>query len=111
MSKKIKKKFHFGLEHIIRLVIFSVAIFFAINYLTSSPGPKLYPEDVLGDSTEIPESINGIIKNISENPKYKQAYTFIENQSRDFPQKQIKEIKLGVINSIYQDMVKSVEKK
>lgn len=132
MSTGKKKKTKFTFQSLIRLIIFSIIIFFLINLISTqkfNSSQKLDPtisidektkSSILGKTTEIsnkiyksiPESSRNQLENLEEN----QAVLFIQNkinyikeQSQGFPQNQIKEIQKMVIKNIYENTIKNIE--
>lgn len=123
MSHKFGKKFHFSLDTVIRLIIFVIAIILVFNLLATgistrklTPAPK-----VLGDSIELQQLIDqayqrlspqsqATIDNLPSNPlivNLKIKYSQVISQLAGFPGKQIDEIKRSLIQSIYDDLMKS----
>lgn len=127
--KKSKKKFHLNLGVVLRLIIFGVAIYFAIKYLsTSAPISSTNPPDptVLGDETTTPDmkpylnqayqlipiKSRGQLENLDKSPviiSLQKKIQEIQSQSQDFPQRQIKEIQKFIIKTVSDDLIKKVD--
>jgi len=117
MPKKLKhQKITFG--SIIRLIIFSLIVYFSISWLSSKKqldSSFTDPTVVLGEQTQstfftdlyqkIPESsrikFDSVINNSSK---------FIQDKLNGFPDRQIKELKKGIIKNISDDIIKSIDK-
>lgn len=121
MSHKSKdNEFKFSGKLIFRWLIFIAVIYFGFIYF-SSQSPS-----VLGDTTQI--NLQPIVDNlVTKLPPQSQEYInnfestplsqFIKEKSavitdnlNGFPDKQIKDIKKTVVKSIYDDLIKSIEK-
>lgn len=132
MSNGKKKKIKFTFQSFIRLIIFSVIIFFLISLISDqklNTNQKLDPtvsfdeetkNSILGKTTEISNNIYQSIpessRNQLENLNQSQAALFIQEklnylkeQSQDFPQKQIKEIQKMVVKNIYENTIKNID--
>jgi hypothetical protein len=133
VSTGIKKKHtKFTFQSLIRLVIFSIILFFIIS---SVSGQKINSPDVidptlsvnekefgfiLGKTTEIGNDIYQKIplksrqqlENINQNPAVifiQGKIDLIKEQSQGFPQKQIKEIQKTIIKNIYENTVRNID--
>lgn len=126
--------FHFSLAFLIRLILFILIVSTLIYYFSSHPKKESINVDptVLGDATEstssanpvihdtlnkiylqLPESSRKTIENFDQSTLYKnvdQKINELKKQSNGFPQKQIKEVKKMIVKSIYDDMIKSIDK-
>lgn len=125
MAKKSKpQKITFG--SIIRLTIFGIIVFFLINWLSRSKNPTISsndptlfvgetiePSNVLGDMySKLPEDSRHQIETFNQTQVGKLIYNsteFIKSKLDGFPQKQIKEIKKGIIKNISDDMIKNID--
>ena len=124
MSKKKNTKFTF--QSIIRLVIFSIVIFFIISSISGQKtnSPKIIDEKdsnfILGKTTEIgndiyqaiPENSRKQLENLNQTPSMifiQEKINYIKEQSQDFPQKQIKEIQKMVVKNIYENTVRNID--
>ena len=130
MSKKKHTKFTF--QSLIRLIIFSVIIFFLISLISNQKLKFSAKTDstlsldenqsnfILGKTTEISSNIYNSIPEKSrkqlENLNQNQAVIFVQEKinsikeaSIGFPQKQIKEIQKMIIDNIYQNTLKSID--
>ena len=129
MSKKITK---FTFKSLIRLIIFSVIIFFLISYVSgqklNSPqiiDPTISLDEkqsnfILGKTTEIsnniyqsiPENSRKQLENLNQTPAVifiQEKINLIKEQSQGFPQKQIKEIQKMVVKSVYENTVRNID--
>lgn len=124
MAKKSKpQKITFG--SIIRLIIFGVIVFFLISWFsqqqsptTSSSDPTLFigetvQSNVLGDMySKLPEDSRHQLENFNQTQLgkiFSNSSEFIKSKLDGFPQKQIKEIKKGIIKNISDDMIKNID--
>jgi len=129
VSKKITK---FTFKSLIRLIIFSVIIFFLISYVSgqklNSPqiiDPTISLDEkqsnfILGKTTEIsnniyqsiPENSRKQLENLNQTPAVifiQEKINLIKEQSQGFPQKQIKEIQKMVVKSVYENTVRNID--
>jgi hypothetical protein len=120
VSTKFKhRRQEFTLATVIRLGIFSVIIFFLIKYFASSSN-----QDVLGDQTInlspyaqqvtnlLPEKSRQTLQNLPQSPIFgfiQEKFTYLQQESGGFPQKQIKDIKKAVVKEIYDKILNSIE--
>ena len=133
MSTGLKKKHvKFTFQSIIRLVVFSVIIFFIISYISgqksNSPlnlDPTISLDEkqsnfILGKTTEIgndiyqsiPENSRQQLENLNQTPAIifiQEKINLIKEQTQDFPQKQIKEIQKMVAKSVYENTVRNID--
>ncbi len=130
VSKKKHTKFTF--QSLIRLIIFSVIVFFTISFIANQKlnsskkiDPSVYLDEdqsnfILGKTTEIgndiyqsiPEESRNQLKNLNQNPAVifiQEKINEIKEASQGFPQKQIKEIKKMVIQNIYENTLRSID--
>lgn len=125
MSVKKKHEAKFTFRSFIRLIIFTVILFFLINLISSNKNSSLSldkstEESILGKTTEIsddlynslPESSQSQIENWEDN----QAVVFIQEkielikqQSQGFPQTQIKELQKMILKNFYENALKNIE--
>ena len=133
VSKKDKSEpFQLTWQHIIRLLIFFLVLYFLIYFVSGSVGSYQHPADptVLGEESGsnlpspdfpsiatkvgeiIPPSAKDSFSKISSSP----AIISVSNTVSDFlkiqegfPQKQIKEIKISILKSIYESVLKDIE--
>lgn len=133
MSKSLKKKHtRFTFQSFIRLVIFAVVVFLIISFVS---GKKLNSTQiidktlsideqktgfVLGKTTEITNNIYQSIpqKSREQLENFNTSSTmifvqdkinFVKEQTKDFPQKQIKEIQKIVAKSVYENTIRNIE--
>jgi hypothetical protein len=125
MAKKSKpQKITFG--SIIRLIIFGVIVFFLISWFSQSSNPITLSDDptlfvgetiqssnVLGDMySKLPEDSRRQLENFNQTQVgrfFSNSSEFIKSKLDGFPQKQIKEIKKGIIKNISDDMIKNID--
>ena len=125
MAKKSKpQKITFG--SIIRLIIFGIIVFFLISWFSQSQNPTNLSNDptlfvgetiqsynVLGDMySKLPEDSRHQLENFNQTQVGKfisNSTEFIKSKLNGFPQKQIKEIKKGIIKNISDDMIKNID--
>lgn len=127
MAKKHKpQRITFG--SVFRLIIFSIIIFFLISWLSQKPNTNLTVNDptlfigetssssnVLGDMySKLPENSRQQLENFDQTQVGKfvsNTTEYIKSKLDGFPQKQIKEIKKGIIKNISDDMIKTIDEK
>ncbi|MCW1949718.1 MAG: hypothetical protein KIH89_004765 [Candidatus Shapirobacteria bacterium] len=125
MAKKSKpQKITFG--SLIRLVIFGVIVFFLISWFSQSQNPITLSEDptlfigetiqssnVLGDMySKLPQDSRRQLENFNQTQIgifFSNSTEFIKSKLDGFPQKQIKEIKKGIVKNISDDMIKNID--
>lgn len=125
------KKYHFSIQTVIRLTIFVLFIYLAIDLISRqklSPDKNFYPT-VLGEKTssssaqlflentidtiydKLPPKSQETIKNLDKNPlvaTIQEKLEYAKGESAGFPQKQINEIKKSIINTIYKSIMESI---
>lgn len=129
-----KKHTKFTFQSLIRLVIFSVILFFIITYISSQKSNSPQKIDsvlsideeqsnfILGKTTEIsnniyqsiPQDSRKQLENLNQSPPFifiQEKINLIKEASNDFPQKQIKEIQKMVIQNIYENTIRNIESK
>ena len=133
MSTGLKKKHtKFTFQSLIRLVIFSIVIFFVISYISGQKlnsslniDPTISIDEkqsnfILGKTTEIgnniynsiPEGSRQQLENLNQNPAVifiQDKFNLIKDQTQGFPQKQIKEIQKMVVKSVYENTVRNID--
>ena len=125
MAKKVKpQRITFG--SIFRLIIFSLIIFILISWFSQKSSDKVTNNDptlfigetssssnVLGDMySKLPQDSRQQLENFDQTQVgefVSNATKYIKNKLDGFPQKQIKEIKKGIIKNISDDMIKTIE--
>lgn len=133
MSSGIKKKKHtkFTFRSLIRLIVFGVIFFLTISLISNQ---KLNPnqvdkipllseqqnDSILGKTTEIsnkiyqsipPESRHQL-ENLNQTPAIiyiQEKINYLKEESKYFPQKQIKEIQKMIINQLYENSMRSID--
>ena len=131
-SKSKEKEYHFSFQTIIRLIIFSAIIYFLISLISTQkirPNQKYDPtilgEEISSSSAQLllkntidtaydklPPKSRETIKNLDKSPLFitiQKNLDYLKKETENFPQKQIKEIKKAIINSIYEDMMKNID--
>ncbi|MFA6369330.1 MAG: hypothetical protein WCX20_03055 [Candidatus Shapirobacteria bacterium] len=133
MSTGLKKKrTKFTFQSLIRLIIFSVVIFFIISLIsgqkmnsTNNFDPTISLDEkqssfILGKTTEISNQIYQSIppksrqqlENINQSPAIifvQEKINYLKDQTSGFPQKQIKEIQKMILNNLYENSMRSID--
>lgn len=96
------------------MIIFTVVVYFAINYFSRSKSYLNIPvPDVLGETVKyLPPQSRNALQHLDTSPVVKfvqDEFSTIQKMSGDFPQKQITEVKKMVVNQIYQNVMKSID--
>jgi len=118
-----KKEFHFTFGVFLRLLIFSLIIYFSINYFISQKNNsfslvtdstlaideetknKLLPQFFQTIYTKLPENSRYQIEHIKEN----QTLISIQNQLNGFPGKQIKELQKLIVKNVSDTIIKNID--
>jgi hypothetical protein len=115
-----KKEFHFTFKVFLRLLIFSILVYFSIKYFQQKVREKsvLGAVDVtlaLDEETQstflsdlyqkLPESSRQQVEHLNEN----QIVVFLQTQLDGFPSRQIKEIQKSFIKKVSEDMIKNID--
>jgi len=131
-SHEFKQKEDFRLRptHLIRVSIFLAIIYYLINYLSSqSPKPIIVndPTTILGEQIQnngdlkdfsskiyqsLPPESQTLFNNLPQNPviiSLQQRIDYFKDQSKDFPQKQIKEIQKELLKRFYQNALDNID--
>lgn len=134
MSKGFKKKeFKLTPKVIIRILLFSLIVYLIISYLsqTTTQNAKFPSSVILGETTKIklspppqlkavydniynllPENSRHQLNNLNESPVtifIQEKMEIVKQETIDFPQKQIKEIKKSIIHKMYLNLMNSIE--
>jgi len=127
-----KKHVKFTFQSLIRLIVFSVIIFFIISYISSQKlnsstniDPTISLDEkqsnfILGKTTEIgnniyqsiPEKSREQLQNLNQTPPMifiQEKINLIKEQSQGFPQKQIKEIQKMLLKNVYENTIKTID--
>ncbi|MDD2482741.1 MAG: hypothetical protein PHE32_02685 [Candidatus Shapirobacteria bacterium] len=127
-----KKHVKFTFKSIIRLIIFSVIIFFIISYISGqklnsslSIDPTISINEkqsnfILGKTTEIgnniynsiPEGSRQQLENLNQTPAVnfiQEKINLIKEASQGFPQKQIKEIQKMLLKNVYENSLRNID--
>lgn len=121
MSSGKHKKYHFTFQTVIRIIIFSLLLFFLIYYLSDSKNTSLSDTasvlgaqiNISGIYDKIPEGSRHQLENINTSPAAKfleQKYIEILKLTDGFPQKQIKEVQKILLKNAYENMLKNIDK-
>ena len=132
VTKSKKKEYHFSFQTVVRLFIFLALTYLIITTISAHKinsdkkyDPTILGEEISSSSAQIffkktldsayknlPPKSQETIKNFDKNPiviTIQNNIDYLKKESKNFPQKQIKEIKKTIINSIYQDMMKNID--
>ena len=133
MSTGFKKKHvKFTFQSLIRLIVFSVIIFFIISYISSQKlnsstniDPTISLDEkqsnfILGKTTEIgnniyqsiPQKSREQLENLNQSPIMmiiQEKINLLKEQSQGFPQKQIKEIQKMLLKNVYENTIKTID--
>lgn len=113
-SKIPVEKFHFGWQHLFRIVIFIVIYFLLINFLSTTSSPVIPNANlVLPDVTQmLPQESRQQLSQVSRHP----VVTFVQDkigllnqQLQDFPQSQIKQFQLWLVKSVSNQLINNLE--
>jgi hypothetical protein len=125
MAKKSKpQKITFG--SIIRLIIFAVIVYFLISWFSQKPSNNISVDDptlFIGETASSSNVFGNLYSKLPENSRHQlenfnqtqagqlisASTEFIKSKLDGFPQKQIKEIKKGIIKNISDDMIKNID--
>ena len=125
MPKKPKpQKITFG--SIIRLIIFAVIVYFLISWFSQKPSNNISVDDptlFIGETASSSNVFGNLYSKLPENSRHQlenfnqtqagqlisASTEFIKSKLDGFPQKQIKEIKKGIIKNISDDMIKNID--
>jgi len=96
------------------MIIFSLVIYFSINYLSNSKSNLNVPiPNVLGETVKyLPPQSQNTLQHLDSSPVVKfvqDKLGALQQMSGDFPQKQITEIKKMVVEKIYQNVMNSIK--
>ncbi len=123
-SQKIKKSStKISLVSIIRLAIFAIALYFAINYLSQAPNSNVLSAtspDIAQSSQlsnldlrqYLPDYLNQRIDELPNSSAIiylQQQYQELLKQTNNFPQKQINDLKIQIINQLYQNAIQDLQ--
>lgn len=127
MSKKLKDNtFRFTFKVLVRLVIFSIFLWYAFGYLSSQTdqSQNLNIPPILSDTSakpyldtvyqQLPPESRATLENLDQNPviiTLKSKIGEIQQQLNGFPQTQIKEIQKAVIKNISDKLIESIDTK
>lgn len=128
MSKRSKEKFHLSFKVLFRLAIFSLLVYLLISYVSSRQlQPNVLGTDTLSSPSnpviqkyldqayaQLPHQSQKTLQNLPSSPAIiflQQKIDYLKTETADFPQKQITDIKKAVIQTVYQNIMKDLEKK
>lgn len=120
-----KKEFHFTFGVFLRLLIFSLIIYFSINYFISqknisfsSTVDSTLAIDEETKNTFLPQFLQNIYSKLPENSRYQlehikenQTIISIQNQLNGFPGKQIKELQKLIVRNVSDTIIKNIDEK
>jgi hypothetical protein len=118
-----KKEFHFTFGVFLRLLIFSLIIYFSINYFISQKNNSFsFPIDntlAIDEETKnnfLPKIWQNIYSKLPENSRYQIEHLnqnptifYLQNQLNGFPQKQIKEIQKMIVKNVSDNIIKNID--
>lgn len=118
-----KKEFHFTFSVFLRLLIFSLIIYFSINYFISQKNNSysLVTDSTLAIDEEtknklLPQFFQTIYSKLPENSRYQiehikenQTLISIQNQLNGFPGKQIKELQKLIVKNVSDNIIKNID--
>lgn len=118
-----KKEFHFTFGVFLRLLIFSLIIYFSINYFISQKNNSFSSTidstlaiDEETKNTFLPQFLQNIYSKLPENSRYQiehikenQTIISIQNQLNGFPGKQIKEIQKMIVKNVSDNIIKNID--
>ncbi|HEX8924022.1 MAG TPA: hypothetical protein VF828_04800 [Patescibacteria group bacterium] len=128
LKDKESKPFRFTFNHFIRLSVFLVVVYLMIMFLSSAKTSDRSNLNVLGAQTDssnlpdltpaagylwnlLPAQSRHTLETLDKNPVVTSAQKKLDelkNNASDFPQKQIKDIKISIVKSIYEDITRSI---
>jgi len=131
VDQEVKQTANFGLKVVVRLLLFSLAIYLAISYFsryTKQP-EALNDPTILGQEIDnqphinlkplfdqayqsLPPDSRQKLENINQIPVIiytQEKLQYLKDQMKDFPRRQINQLKKEIIQSVYQDLMKDVE--
>ena len=122
-----EKKFHFTFKNFIRLLIFTLIIYFSINWFSNNQKPSVLGDidttllDVENKNNlapnlyqKLPESSRYQIEHFNETKIgvfFQDKFSFLQSQLNGFPTRQIKEIQKSVIKNVSDDIIKNIDEK
>lgn len=131
MAQKVKQTANFNLKTLIRLVLFFLFMYLSIFYFsryTNQP-EALNDPTVLGEEIKSSPDINlkpffdqayqslppdsrQKLENINQTPVIiytQEKLQYLKDQIKDFPRRQINQLKKEIIQNVYQDLMEDVE--
>jgi hypothetical protein len=125
VSAKDDKNQQFTFKTLVRLLLFSLLLYYLFTYLSQNIVDKQSRNDptVLGQESEestiflkdvylsLPESSRQKLENLDQFPPYlylEKQSNYLLNQINGFPQKQLNQLKKDIIQSVYQDLMKNL---
>jgi hypothetical protein len=131
--KEKKKEFRFTFQNLLRLLVFFLIVFILITFFSSKEkaDKSLNDPTVLGEETatpsaqlqvknitddlyqKIPPKSRQQLENLNQNPviiSIQEKFQELQKAANGFPDKQIKEIKKSIVKSIYEDMMRNIDK-
>jgi hypothetical protein len=122
------QEFHLSLGVVVRLLVFTALIYFAINYFSSAKAPSISSSSVLGTEiatssgvpqlksvydevySRLPPSSRQTLENLNSSPAIilvQEKIDYLKEESSGFPQKQITDLKRSVIQAVYEEIMKN----
>lgn len=121
-----EKKFHFTFKVFIRLLIFTLIIYFSINWFSSQKKINLNSDDIttLVDEETKKNFFDNLYQRLPEHSRYqlehfhetkiavffREKFQFIQNQLNGFPGRQIKELQKSIIKNVSENMIENIDK-
>lgn len=131
MTREDKQTANFDLKTLIRLVLFAAFIYFAISYFSRYTNQKQAINDptVLGEEIQSSTDINlkpffdqayqslpvdsrQKLENINQIPVIiyaQEKLQYLKDQIKDFPRRQINQLKKEIIQDVYQDLMEDID--
>ena len=118
-----KKQFHFTFGVFLRLLIFSLIIYFSINYFISQKNSSFSStiDSTLAIDEEtknnfLPQFLQNIYSKLPENSRYQiehikenQIVLSIQDKLNGFPGKQIKELQKLIVKNVSETIIKNID--
>jgi len=109
--KSKHSSFHLSFQVILRLLIFSLVVYFSILYF--SQGKTNLPTISLPPLINfLPPSSQQTLYNLSSTPQavfLQQKIDLLKSETADFPQKQIRDIQKAVVNKLYSNIIQNID--
>ena len=131
MAQEVEQTTSFGWKALARLFLFSLFIYLSISYFSRyAKRPEAIDDPtVLGEKTtnppdldlkpffdqtyqSLPPDSRQKLENINQIPAIiytQEKIQYLKDQVKDFPRRQINQLKKEIIQSVYQDLMKDIE--